>query len=719
MKHERPDDLLLDDGLYQLIPGPLHTFPVNRRDFFRSLGAGIVVVLVLNDVEAAQESGRGRRGSQALPQDLGAWVHIGEGGDVTVFTGKAEMGQNIRTSLTQAVAEELPLPPDSIKLVMGDTDLTPFDMGTFGSRTTPTMAPQLRRAAAAARELLIDLAAQRWKAERSAIRVADGKVVDSSTGQSISFGELTKDQKLFRTIAAEAPLTPASQWKVGGKPLAKIDGHSMVTGQHRYAADVKRPGMLVGKVLRPPAFHSQLVSLDGDKARAMKDVTVVEEGDFVAVAAPDDAQAEAARAALRAEWKSAPQPSGDKLYSYLKSKAAGDGSTQSQGSVESGMASADKKLQASYTVAYIAHAPLEPRAAVAEWDQGKLTVWTGSQRPFGVRSELAQAFHMQEEKIRVIIPDTGSGYGGKHAGDAALEAARLARAAGKPVKVVWTREEEFTWAYFRPAGVIEVNCGARSDGTITAWEFHNYNSGPSGIAPLIYDIPNQKFEFHPVESPLRQGSYRGLAATANHFAREAHITEMAGLLGMDPVKLRLCNTKDPRSRAVLEAAAERFGWDKSKPSPGCGFGVSAGFEKGGYVATCAEVSVDPSSRKVRVLRVVEAFECGAIVNPDHLKNQIEGSIVQALGGALFESIEFENGKILNPRFSRYRVPRFSDVPSIEVVMLDRKDLPSAGAGETPIVGLAPAVAGAIFQAAGVRLRSMPLKIQPPGHQGAI
>jgi isoquinoline 1-oxidoreductase len=318
---------------------------------------------------------------------------------------------------------------------------------------------------------------------------------------------------------------------------------------------------------------------------------------------------------------------------------------------------------------------------------------------------------MPEEKIRVIIPDTGSGYGGKHTGDAAIEAARIAKAAGKPVKVTWTREEEFTWAYFRPAGIIEASCGAKNDGTITAWEFHNYNSGPAGIAPLFYDIANQKTEFHPVASPLRQGSYRGLAATANHFAREAHISELAGMLSVDPVELRLLNTKNVRARAVLDAAAERFGWGKSKPSEGHGYGVAAGFEKGGYLATCAEVSADRSGARVKVLRVVQAFECGAIVNPNHLKNQIEGSIVQALGGALFEAIEFEDGRILNGRFSRYRVPRFNDIPSIEVVMLDRKDLPSAGAGETPIVGLAPAVAAAIFQASGIRLRSMPLGIR--------
>jgi CO/xanthine dehydrogenase Mo-binding subunit len=371
------------------------------------------------------------------------------------------------------------------------------------------------------------------------------------------------------------------------------------------------------------------------------------------------------------------------------------------------LAAAHQKLDRTYTIAYIAHAPLEPRAAVAEWKDGKLTVWTGTQRPFGVRDELAAAFHLPESGVRVIVPDTGSGYGGKHSGEAAIEAARLAKAAGKPVKLVWTREEEFTWAYFRPAGVIDVRSGVNKDGVITAWDFHNYNSGNAGLRPL-YAIPNQRCEFHRSDSPLRQGSYRALASTANHFAREVHVDELAASLKMDPLEFRLKNLKDERLRAALEAAAKAFGWGKSKPAANHGFGIAGGFEKGGYVANCAEVAVDPAGGKVKIIRVVTAFECGAIVNPDGLKHQVEGSVIQGIGGALFEAIDFADGKILNPRFSRYRVPRFGDMPRLETVLLDRKDLPSAGSGECPIVALAPAVSAAIFDATGVRLRSLPM-----------
>jgi isoquinoline 1-oxidoreductase len=398
------------------------------------------------------------------------------------------------------------------------------------------------------------------------------------------------------------------------------------------------------------------------------------------------------------------------LFDYLKKNASAGGgrggAARPVGSIADGMAAADKKLSQTYTVAYIAHVPLEPRAAVAEWADGKLTVWTGTQRPFGVRSELAEAFRIPEEKVRVIVPDTGSGYGGKHTGECAIEAARLARASGKPVKLVWTREEEFNWAYFRPAGVIEVSTGVKNDGTVTAWEFHNYNSGGSGIQ-VKYDFPNQNIQFHNSKSPLRQGSYRGLAATANHFAREVHMDELAQLVNIDPFEFRLKNIKDERLKAVLQAAARAFEWGRKK-SEGRGYGIACGFEKGSYIATAAEVSVDAKTGRVKIERVVESFECGAIVNKLHLHNQVEGAVVQAIGGALFEGIQFKDGQILNGKFSKYRLPRFSDVPKIDIVLLDRKDLPSAGAGETPIVGLAPAVGNAIFDATGVRVRSMPL-----------
>jgi nicotinate dehydrogenase subunit B len=696
---------------YELTAAAPYRFDLDRREFFKFLGAGVVVFSVLKTAAGGQESGARQRRGDSLPKEIDAWLHIGEEGKVTVYTGKVEVGQNIRTSLTQAVAEELHVPMEKIELVMGDTQLTPFDMGTFGSRTTPTMNLQLRKVAAAARDTLIGLAAAQWKADAQKLIAEDGKVRDPQTNRSLEYAALTKGQQLTQALPAEDPLIPATNWKVAGQPAAKVDGREFVTGKHRYPSDQKLPDMLYGKVLRPSAFEATLVSLDTQKAEQIG-ATVVRDGNFVGVAAASTALAEAAIGAIHAEWKSDPQPSSKELFDYLRKNTAegndptGDGDRYDVGKVDGALAGADHKLQQTYTVSYIAHVPLEPRAALAKWDGDNLTVWTGTQRPFGVRGQLAEAFRIPEERVRVLMPDTGSGYGGKHTGETAIEAARLARAAKRPVKVVWTREEEFTWAYFRPAGVIDVAAGVRADGTITAWEFHNYNSGSAGIR-TYYEIPNQRIIFHPTKSPLRQGSYRALAATANHFARESHMDELAHAVKMDPLEFRLKNLKDERLRAVFEAAAKKFGWGRSKTASQ-GFGMGGGYEKLGYIATFAEVHVDPRSGEVKVARVVSAFECGAIVNPDNLRNQIEGSNVQGLGGALFEAIAFENGKILNGQLSKYRVPRFSDVPVLETVLLDRKNLPSVGAGECPMIGLAPAIANAIFDASGVRLRSLPL-----------
>ena len=698
---------LADELKQHEVSGILRCFELDRRDFLKVLGGGILVCASRARI-ASQESGR-MRGGHELPKDIAAWLYIADSGDVTVYTGKVEMGQNIRTSLAQQVAEELRVPIDSITMVMGDTALVPWDMGTFGSRTTPTMGPQLRTMALAAREALLNLAAQVWNVESGSLVAADGKITNPKTHQSRSYGELTHGQKLVQVVAADPALTPAAQWKIAGQSVAKVDGADFVTGKHQYTSDLSRPGMLHGKVLRPSGFRGTLVSLDDSAARKYPEVTVVRDGDFVGVAAPDLWSAEQALAALKANWKIPPQISDRELFAYLKANAdKGESEApKTSGSIKEALSSAPVKLSQTYTVQYIQHAPLEPRAAVAEWQADRLTVWTTTQRPFAVRDDLAAAFHIPYENVHVLMPDAGGAYGGKHTGDAALEAARLAKAAQKPVRLVWTREEEFTWAYFRPAGVIEINSGAQRDGVLTAWECHNYNSGPSAI-DTPYNVANKLVQYHPVDAPLRQGSYRALAATANHFARESHMDELAYSIGMDPLQFRLKNIADERLRAVFEAVAEKAGWGKEKASPGRGVGIAGGIEKGGHIATVAEVEIGPQ-KTVRVRRVVEAFECGAVVNPNELRNQIQGAIMMGLGGALFEAVRFDNGRILNPRFSAYRVPRFADMPHIEVELVDRKDLPSAGAGETPIVGIAPAVANAIFAATGDRLRTMPLQ----------
>ncbi|HLK17281.1 MAG TPA: molybdopterin cofactor-binding domain-containing protein, partial [Fimbriimonadaceae bacterium] len=615
----------------------------------------------------------------------------------SVFSGKAEVGQNVRTSLTQAAAEELRVRIDELTVTLADTDVVPFDMGTFGSRSTPTMVPQVRRAAASARETMIDLAAKKWGAPRDQVTAANGTITGPS-GQSSTYGAIAKLQAIDGPITQDLPLTPAADWKVLGTDVAKIAAEEIVTGKHKYTSDYRREGMLFGKVLRPPSFGAVVVSAETGDAAGMPGVTVVHDGDFIAVTAPTTRLANRALAALKVTWKETPQPSSKDLPGLFRATAPAAPAW-----------SAEKKLTGTYTAPYIAHVPLEPRAGLAEWDGTKMTVHTGSQRPFGVRTEVAHALGLPEEKVRVIVPDTGSGYGGKHTGDAAVEAARMAKVIGKPIMVAWSRRDEMTFAYFRPAGVIDIASGTKADGTLTHWEHDNYNSGGAGI-PTPYAVPEPRTAFHEVQSPLRQGSYRSLAAAFNNFARETHMDELAHELGIDPLDFRSKNLKNDRIQAVLSAAADQFAWGREKAAAGRGFGLACGTEKGSQVATFVEVSVDSTTKAVKLERIVTAYECGAILNPELLKLQVEGAVVMGIGGAMFEAIEFENGRILTDHLSKYRVPRYADVPPMTTILLDRKDLPSAGAGETPIIAIAPAIGNAIFAATGVRLRSLPLKL---------
>ena len=642
------------------------------------------------------------------------WLHIEADGNMIVYTGKVEVGQHIRTSLAQAVAEELRVSVNTIRMVMADTDHTPYDMGTVGSRSTPYMAPHLRIVAAATREVLLDLAAAHWRVIRTELWVENGLIQHPPTGRQLSYGELTQGQALDQEYSSDIPLRPATEWDIAGKGLHSVNAIAMVTGMQQFTPDMSRPEMLIGAVLRPPSYGACLLSLDITSAQALPGVSVVQDGEFVGVVAANRRQARAALHSIQATWHEPGGIATHQLNEYLRSQPADPELEQryqgfrheGYGSLEEGRATADHHHEASYSVAYIAHAPLEPRAAIAEWDAGRLTVWMGTQRPFPVRSELAQAFDLPEEAVRVIVPDTGGGFGGKHTGEVAIEAARLARAVGKPVKLIWSRMEEFSWAYLRPAGVFEIRSSISADGMLSTWEHHTYNAGASAIQ-TPYSVSNREHTFHLTKTPLRQGSYRALAATANVFARETHMDELAHLLGIDALELRLRNLSDKRLRDVLVAAAQLFGWQQ-QTAAGHGFGIACGVEKGSYVATCVELMADTDLSTVHILRIVQAYECGTIVNPHGLQGQIEGAIIQGLGAALYEAIDFADGKLITDRFSRYRVPRFADIPPIQLVLLNRPDLPSAGAGETPIIGIAPAIGNAIFAATGVRRRTLPL-----------
>jgi len=394
------------------------------------------------------------------------------------------------------------------------------------------------------------------------------------------------------------------------------------------------------------------------------------------------------------------------LEAWLRAHPADGGFAADHGDVGAALRAGPVTRAARYHAAYIAHVPMEPRSALAHWrHDGRLVVLTGTSTPFRARGELAGALGLPREFVQVSVPDYGGGFGGKHGSAVALEAARLARAAGAPVHVQWTRQEEFQCSCLRPAAVIDVAAAAGPGGELTAWSFTNLNSGAVGLQPP-YRIPHQRLRYQPATAPLPQGSYRALAATANTFARESHLDELAEAAGADPVEFRLRHLDDERLAAVLRAAAAEIGWGAAEPD-GTGTGIALGREKDGRVATAARVHV-AADGTLRVLTLITAVDVGAVVYPDGLVNQVEGAVMMGLGGALFEAIDFRGGQILNAALSAYRVPRLADLPDLRVLVLDRPDQPSAGGGETPIVAVAPAIGNAIYRACGVRLRALPM-----------
>ena len=684
-----------------------YDFGLKRRGFVQILGTGLLIA-VSAPALAQRRDGRGSGSARSIA----ARVHLGTDGTITVMTGKVEGGQGARTELSQAAAEELRVPLGRIQLVMGDTGLVPDDGITAGSGSTPRTVPAVRQGAAAARDLLIDFACKRWNVDRNAVQLSDGKVTDTAGQHTLTYADLAASEDaakaLQQPVPADVALTSVKEWKVLGNPAPRPNGRDIVTGAHKYPSDIFRTGMLYGKVLRAPSYGAQLTSVDLAPAKAMKDVVAVQDGQFVGVAAPTAFLAEQARAAIArtAKWEPSSHPASKELFDYLKHHAQGNPPAKP---FADELAKAKHVLWQSYHVAYVQHAPLETRAAVAEWTDGKLTVWTGTQNPFGYRSDLMGTFHLSEDRVRVVVPDFGGGFGGKHTAEAAVEAARLAQAAGKPVSLRWTREEEFTWAYFRPAALIETEASLDEKGALTSWHFININSGGSGL-DTPYRSGNARCQFLRSDTPLRQGSYRVLAATANNFARESFMDELAAAAGADPLDFRLAHLENPRLRAVLETAAARFNWKEraARKTPQTGVGLACGTEKGSYVAACVEIGIDQG--KISVRHVCEVFECGAILNPDNLLSQVQGAIIMGLGPALREEMRFENGEMLNASFRKYQVPRFDDVPELDIHLINRPDLASAGAGETPIIVIAPAIANAVFHATGVPVRTMPISV---------
>jgi isoquinoline 1-oxidoreductase len=643
------------------------------------------------------------------------WLTVRADGTVVAYAGKVEYGQGIRTGLAIEVADELRVPLSSVEVVLGDTALVPWDMGTFGSQSTARVGLQLRKAAATAREALLEMGADRLDLPSSDLRAESGSVASAADGtRRLTYAELIAGDVIVRDLTDDVPLTARRDFTVMGESLTRIDAEARVTGRAIYSQDVRLDGMLFAAVLRRPSRGAELRSVDLTAAQRMPGVAhVVREEDLVAVLADSDEHAATAVRVIQAEWGDPRDRSATlDLPEILLNSASDPFVTQEAGSLDEGFRAADTIVERDYFIPYVSNAPMEPRAAVASWEGDRLTVWAGTQRPFGIRQELAQRFGIDEPLVRVIAPEIGGGFGSKSPYPVAHEAARLARIAGVPVRVAYTRAEDMIYATMRPAALIRIKSGVRKDGAITAWECHAYHAGDRPFlgrrgSDSPYTHPHVKVTTYTSASPLATGSYRSLGAAANHFAREVHVDEIAEAVGQDPVEFRLRNLSHPRFRRVLERAAEAHGWQSASGASRRGQGIAIGIDVGSYIATA--VQLDVGGREVRVERVKAVLDCGLVVNPEGAKNQVEGAVVMGLGTALYESIDFQDGRVLNAGFTRYRVPRSNDAPRIDTVLVGDDDTPSTGAGEPGIVPIAAAISNAVFDRTGQRHRELPIQ----------
>ncbi|MBE0649360.1 MAG: xanthine dehydrogenase family protein molybdopterin-binding subunit [Bacteroidales bacterium] len=688
---------------------------LDRRDFIRLAGGGIFIFMIIGHFPSLLAQREGRFNPHSLPTDFNAFLRIGENGRVSLFTGKIEMGQGVITSLAQMLADELDVTFNSVDMVMGDTNLCPWDMGTFGSMSTRFFGPPLREAAAEGRQVLIELASEYLKSPADQLMTKDGIVYKRlNKKQYVTYGQLAKGKAIGRHATGKVPLKTPDQFKIMGKSFLRHDSFVKVTGEAKYAGDIRLPGMLYAAILRPPAHDAKRTSLDLSDAKKFDGVQVIDDGDLVAVLHPLPDVAEKALSKVKVTYDIPDSNLNDKtIFDYLL-KVAPEGETVAvTGNQQRGEKDSVKIIEKTYLDGYKAHAPIEPHTATAHVEGDKITVWPSSQTPFPAKEQVAEALGFKLENVHIISPFVGGGFGGKSRNLQVIEAARLSKLAGKPVQVAWTRAEEFFHDSFRPAAVVKIKSGIDKTGKLSFWDYHVYFAGSRG-ATEFYSIPNSITVSHSTgrgeksPHPFAVGAWRAPGNNTNTFARESQIEIMASEAGIDPYEFRMMNLTDQKMKRVLKAAADKFGWKPAKGPSGRGFGIACGIDAGTSVATIAEVEVNKQTGEIRVKRVVAAQDMGLAVNPEGATIQMEGCITMGLGYALEEDIRFKGEKILDLNFDTYDIPRFSWVPKIETVILDAKNDPPQGGGEPAIVTMGGAIANAVFDAVGARVLQMPI-----------
>jgi nicotinate dehydrogenase subunit B len=699
---------------------------------------------------AGQVQWAGRAGANQVD----SWLAIAPDGGVTVYSGRVELGTGVQTALAQIAAEELDVALERVRMVMGDTAQTPDEGYTAGSKTIQNSGVVLRKAAAEARQVLVGLASERLGVPADQLSVQDGVVSPrSDPSKAVGYGDLIGSQRFSRAVSNQVATKKPDDYAIVGTSVPRLDLPGKLTGAVSYVQDLRVPGMLHGRVVRPSGVGATLQSIDESSVQGLPGlVRVVRSGSFVGVVAEREEQAIAATRRLQVTWQEqAGLPRLEDLFSYLRGLPTSDRVLVNEGDVEAGPRSAAQTVEATYHQPYQMHASIGPSCAVADVRPDKVTVWSSTQGVYPLRNALAQLLGVQPETVHVIHMEGAGCYGHNGFDDAAGDAVLLSRAVGQPVRVQWTRQDEHAWEPKGPAMVMELRGGVDDRGNVVAWDYGvwspTHSTRPGGAANLLpgqlvesaasragggggggggdrnartnYTFKNHRVTSHRLAtSPLRVSALRSLGGAPNTFANESFMDELATAAQVDPVELRLRHLDDPRAQAVIRAAADRAGW-QARPSPdgsqrgspvasGRGMAFARYENDGAYVATVASVAVDRTSGQVRVRRVVTAHDAGLIVNPDGIANQIEGNVIQSTSRALKEQVTFDQDRVTSVDWASYPILTFPEIPEIEVVLIDHPDQPAMGAGEPSTLPTAPAIANAIFDATGARLRALPM-----------
>ena len=733
------------------------TAKLSRRTFLAGSGALVVSFSLLPRVFATTEQdplkpGEEPKKAPELPGSLrnepllDSWIRIDADGSITVFTGKVEFGQGIKTALIQVAAEELVVEPGAIRLVTADTSSTPDERYTAGSQSMQDSATAIRHAAAQVRAILLELGAKELGVPAAQLSAENAKV-SAPDGRQVSYAKLVSKDTLHVKAEARAPLRDPKNYRVVGTSMPRVDIPIKLTGTAIYVQDLRLPGMVHARVVRPPSYRARLRTVDIEPVQKMPGVLkIVRNGSFLAVLAEREYQAIVAMRALEraGEWDERPTlldparlyPQFQRLTSQERIIRDGRPVPRGSGLIES-----------TYRRPYQLHGSIGPSCAVGLYQNEQLTVWTHSQGVYPLREAIAEMLRLPLERVRCIHMEGAGCYGHNAADDAGADAALVAVAfPGRPVRVQWMREHEHTWEPYGSAMIS--NARARLEGgRIVDWEYevwscsHTTRPGPAGnLAPAwhlekpfeqpipkpipqptgggdrnaipLYRIPNVRVVHHYVtDMPLRVSALRALGGYHNVFALESFMDELAKAAGVDPVEFRLSHLEDPRARDAIRMAADRFGWSayKRRPGHGRGFGFARYKNLAGYAAVACDVAVEQETGLVRVLRAVAAADSGEAVNPDGIRNQIEGGVVQSISWTLYESVSFDTTRITSADWSTYPIIRFSNVPeSVEVHVISRPGQPFLGTGEAAQGPTAAAVANAVADATGMRIRELPL-----------